>query len=141
LSTCVHHAPGTTVPLFSFPVMNSLLQAGWRFSDSYLCRVWRGIRRRRGVGPTRPRRRGLKSRGSASSVIVSTASKGSGGGGVGVGMEGWRRRRCYHDLHATVKSHEFHDPRGLGFCGYPNSTRSATEGAIAIGIQPSILVN
>lgn len=54
--------------------------------------------------PTRPRRRSLKSRGSVSSVIVSTASKGSGGGGVGSGMECWRRRRCYHDLHATVNS-------------------------------------
>jgi hypothetical protein len=41
-----------------------------------------------------------------------------------------------------VKSHEFHNPRGLGFCGYPStSTRSATEGAMTIGMQPSILVN
>jgi hypothetical protein len=92
------------------------------------------------VEPTRPRRRSLKSRGSVSSVIVSTASKGSGGGGVGGGMECWRRRRGYHDLHTRVKSHEFHNPRGLGFCGYPSSTRSAT-GAMAIGMQPSILVN
>ena len=88
--------------------------------------------------PTRPRRRSLKSRGSVSSVIVSTASKGSGGGGVGGGIECWRRRRCYHDLQATVKSHEFHNPRGLGFCGYPSSTRSGT---MTIGMQPSILVN
>jgi len=32
-------------------------------------------------------------------------SKGGGGGGVGGGMECWRRRRCYHDLHATVTTH------------------------------------